>query len=465
MLYNRKALLTFLSVCIIMGPVFAVCDKPVCLSIENISDTPYCSNSAMTAAGQGPCESVTGQSWFTGSLDIKMKNQPGGTYYEWTTPLFSSTMTEAECTALSAASPGACTWFNGNVMGFNFVIKSGSITTTTKSYTGGSALDLDYQISINPTWERDADGDGVTDYSGSYILGFTLEATPIPAGDATLVTVGFTGYTGNSICFEELNCDGGCNNVVSDDTGQPVTVGWGDCYCAPDASGNAVVVDCAGTCGGSATLDQCDVCSGTCVEFDTNCPNADGSAHYCNCAQQVKDCSGTCGGFATEDCAGVCAGEAVLDCANECEGTTPDADSDGVCDSDDVCDETLTNVPVASTGEFIGCSEDQQDALAIMLVNVNIPTEFTISQNYPNPFNPVTSISFDVAETDEISLVVYDLSGKEVITLVSGIFMPGSYLVNWDAVNNYGDAIASGMYVYRYISSDKAITRKMLYLK
>ena len=88
-----------------------------------------------------------------------------------------------------------------------------------------------------------------------------------------------------------------------------------------------------------------------------------------------------------------------------------------------------------------------------------------MDQNYPNPFNPVTSISFDVAKKDEISLVVYDLSGKEVITLASGTFMPGIYLVNWDAVNNYGDAIASGMYVYRYISSDKAITRKMLYLK
>ena len=65
----------------------------------------------------------------------------------------------------------------------------------------------------------------------------------------------------------------------------------------------------------------------------------------------------------------------------------------------------------------------------------------------------------------EISLVVYDLSGKEVITLASGTFMPGSYTVNWSAVNNVGDAIASGLYVYRYISIDKAITRKMLYLK
>ena len=77
----------------------------------------------------------------------------------------------------------------------------------------------------------------------------------------------------------------------------------------------------------------------------------------------------------------------------------------------------------------------------------------------------MTSISFDVAKTDIISLVVYDLSGKVIITLASGTFSPGKYLVNWGAVNNHGDAITSGMYVYRFVSSNQVITRKMLYLK
>ena len=103
--------------------------------------------------------------------------------------------------------------------------------------------------------------------------------------------------------------------------------------------------------------------------------------------------------------------------------------------------------------------------LSIVQMDSNIPTEFSVSQNYPNPFNPVTSIAFNVIEMNEISLVVYDLSGKEIITLVSGTYMPGSYSVNWGAVNNIGESIASGVYVYRYISGDKAISRKMLYLK
>jgi flagellar hook assembly protein FlgD len=99
------------------------------------------------------------------------------------------------------------------------------------------------------------------------------------------------------------------------------------------------------------------------------------------------------------------------------------------------------------------------------LIGSSLPEEFSISQNFPNPFNPVTSITFDVAEMDEVSLIVYDLTGKEVATLVSGIYAPGTYNLEWNAVNNSGDGIVSGMYVYRYISSEKAITRKMLYLK
>ena len=100
-----------------------------------------------------------------------------------------------------------------------------------------------------------------------------------------------------------------------------------------------------------------------------------------------------------------------------------------------------------------------------ILIGSNLPAEFSISQNFPNPFNPVTSITFDVAEMDEVSLIVYDLTGKKVATLVSGTYTPGTYKVEWNAVNNAGDGIVSGMYIYRYISSEKAITRKMLYLK
>ena len=129
----------------------------------------------------------------------------------------------------------------------------------------------------------------------------------------------------------------------------------------------------------------------------------------------------------------------------------------------DVCDICSATIADADSIDADGCSPEQ--VLSISQLGSYLPNEFAISQNFPNPFNPVTNITFDVAKMDKLSLVVYDLTGKEVVTLVSGIYTPGRYQVNWNAVNNAGDGISSGMYIYRYFNSEKAITRKMLYLK
>ena len=156
----------------------------------------------------------------------------------------------------------------------------------------------------------------------------------------------------------------------------------------------------------------------------------------CDCDGNFADCAGECGGDSVlSGCDNACNSTAVVDCAGVCGGSAI-LDSDGNCTT-----------------------------LAISQISSYLPAEFSISQNFPNPFNPVTSITFDVAEMDKVSLVVYDLTGKEVVTLVSGTYTPGTYKVEWNAVNNAGDGIVSGMYIYRYISSEKAITRKMLYLK
>ena len=147
---------------------------------------------------------------------------------------------------------------------------------------------------------------------------------------------------------------------------------------------------------------------------------------------QYLDCDGECAGTAVEDCNGLCNGTAELDALGVCEGTCEnDSDGDGVC-----------------------------DALDISQINSSIPDEFSISQNFPNPFNPVTSITFDVPEVDDISITVYDLTGKEIINLVSGVYTPGSYIVDWDAFG-----VSSGMYIYRYTNGRDVISRKMLYLK
>jgi len=134
--------------------------------------------------------------------------------------------------------------------------------------------------------------------------------------------------------------------------------------------------------------------------------------------------------------------------------------------SDDICFYGDSNIisdsdaQVVDTNWISACDSD----LAVQLSNV-LPIDFSISQNFPNPFNPSTSISFNVTKMDDISIKVYDLMGKEVATLVSGVYSPGTYIVEWNALNNSGYEVASGMYIYKYVTNEFVETKKMLYLK
>lgn len=93
------------------------------------------------------------------------------------------------------------------------------------------------------------------------------------------------------------------------------------------------------------------------------------------------------------------------------------------------------------------------------------PKEFTLSQNYPNPFNPSTTIKFTVPldvkrETSNTKLVVYDILGREVKTLVNENRAPGSYEITFDA-----SQLASGVYFYRLQSGSFNQTKKMILLR
>ncbi len=95
-----------------------------------------------------------------------------------------------------------------------------------------------------------------------------------------------------------------------------------------------------------------------------------------------------------------------------------------------------------------------------------IPTEFSLDQNYPNPFNPTTNINYVLPEAGNIKLVVYDLLGNKVRTLVSNEMKPGHYRAVWNATNEMGLKVSSGVYFYRLMSNNKVIdTRKMVLMK
>lgn len=93
-------------------------------------------------------------------------------------------------------------------------------------------------------------------------------------------------------------------------------------------------------------------------------------------------------------------------------------------------------------------------------VIVGVPAKFALGQNYPNPFNPVTTIAYEIPAANFVSLKVYDLTGKEVASLVNEKQEAGFYLVKFD-----GTKLSSGVYFYSLKSNDFTATKKLLLVK
>jgi DNA/RNA endonuclease YhcR with UshA esterase domain len=94
-----------------------------------------------------------------------------------------------------------------------------------------------------------------------------------------------------------------------------------------------------------------------------------------------------------------------------------------------------------------------------------IAREFALYPNFPNPFNPETRIRFQLAENSDVKLMVYDVLGRKVRTLVSDRMDAGHHVINWDGLNDAGTDVASGMYVYRIKAGDFISHRKMLLVR
>ena len=95
----------------------------------------------------------------------------------------------------------------------------------------------------------------------------------------------------------------------------------------------------------------------------------------------------------------------------------------------------------------------------------NTPVDFELSQNYPNPFNPTTTIAYSVSETEIVTLKVYNLRGEEVKTLVDGKVNVGKHYVDWDATDNSGQKVTSGLYLYVLKIANQKLSKSMIFLK
>ena len=94
------------------------------------------------------------------------------------------------------------------------------------------------------------------------------------------------------------------------------------------------------------------------------------------------------------------------------------------------------------------------------------PEAFALANNYPNPFNPATTIKYALPQAADVELTVYNVVGQVVRTLVAEHQSAGRYVVEWDAANDSGHSLSSGMYFYRLEAGGEFLeTKKMLLLK
>jgi len=132
---------------------------------------------------------------------------------------------------------------------------------------------------------------------------------------------------------------------------------------------------------------------------------------------------------------------------------------------------TIVTIPIdaANSGAALAEAEAADYHGNLMTVEIArtsyVPAEFGLFQNTPNPFNAATHIDFNLPEPGEVSLVVYDVLGRRVSTVVEGYLEAGPHQFNWNARSDSGRDLASGVYFYRITAGKHHACRKMVLIK
>jgi outer membrane protein assembly factor BamB len=144
-------------------------------------------------------------------------------------------------------------------------------------------------------------------------------------------------------------------------------------------------------------------------------------------------------------------------------------DSMGVSGSKAIKDMKLRKITAAQAKPEWGTFQGNNQRTGVPLWSVTtgvrssglrIPKEYKLYQNYPNPFNPTTTISYDVPKLSHVTLIIYDVLGRQVATIVNEEKKPGSYKMSFD-----GSSLASGVYFYKMTSGTYTSVKKLVLMK
>ena len=224
--------------------------------------------------------------------------------------------------------------------------------------------------------------------------------------------------------------------------------------------------------------------------------------------EEIASCSlghdecGECGGDGTS-CKGCMDATACnydqMASINDLESCDGDTDQDGVCNQDDICPNNWDPYQNDQDGDGLAdaCDDDDDDGdglvdcwsfwydpddgdidgdniadnfgincddAALGINDLALLNDYSLSQNYPNPFNPSTSIEYAISHPSDISVDIFDIKGRKIITLDRGFRNIGSYIIYWDGMNEQSQKMPSGLYVYRLMANGIEIEKKKMLL-
>ena len=132
----------------------------------------------------------------------------------------------------------------------------------------------------------------------------------------------------------------------------------------------------------------------------------------------------------------------------------------------DAATRTIAGTPQAAAETAYTYTVTDANGASASLALQTLPATFALADNFPNPFNPATTIQYALPQAAAVELIVYNVVGQVVRTLVAEHQSAGRYVVEWDATNDSGHSLSSGMYFYRLqAGSEFHEVKKMLLLK
>lgn len=143
-----------------------------------------------------------------------------------------------------------------------------------------------------------------------------------------------------------------------------------------------------------------------------------------------------------------------------------DSDGDGKTNGQELGDPAGTwSTGQPNPGNFNAISNPGDPNSTAVENLTEVPTSYRLLNNYPNPFNPTTTIEFDIPQSENVSLNIFNINGELVRTLAGEKLQAGHYIKVWDGINDKGNQVSSGIYIYKLTAGRFNHAVKMVLMK